>query len=404
MIEIQENRTLIVVDDEPETLKGYLDFLSPRSTPSSERLSSSRSKSKNAEPSVQSAGPLPGESFRVLQALTGEEAVRIVQQEMAAGRRVAAGFFDVKLGAGMDGLSTIRAIHQLDPELHFTIVTAYHDRSVDEIQNLFGAQCKDQWDYLNKPFTQGEILQKARQMIAAWNRRMKLELLHRQLLQAERMAAIGQVARGIGHEFGNILLRVIGKTDLALMETNTDKIHEHLKVVMRAADRAAVIVRNLQTFSKAEPNLKPARIEAAVEEALGLISHELVKSGIQIQKNISPTLDVQLDSGALIQVFLNLIINALHAMPNGGQLTITVGTRDGGVFASFQDTGTGIPPEVLPRIFDFAFTTKGNRGSGLGLSVSRELVEAQGGKISVKTEVGSGTEFTIWVPKETKHG
>ena len=93
-------------------------------------------------------------------------------------------------------------------------------------------------------------------------------------------------------------------------------------------------------------------------------------------------------------------------MPKGGHLTVTVeeaigpepGGTQKGVAARVADTGTGIPPEVLPRIFDFAYTTKGDRGSGLGLSVSREIVEAHGGKILVKTEVGKGTEFTVWLP------
>lgn len=407
----EENRTLIVVDDEPETLKGYLDFLSAKSADSSARKSS-RTK---AEGAPAARGLQPGESFRVLQAATGEAAIDLVRSELAAGRRVAAGFFDVKLGPGLDGLATIRAIRELDRDIHFAVVTAYQDRTVDEIQDLFGEECKDQWDYLNKPFSQGEILQKARQMVAAWNRRVELEQLQRGLVQSERMAAIGQVARGIGHEFGNILLRVMGKTDLALREQDPAKIHEHLKTVMRASERAAVIVRNLQSFSKAEPSLKRGRVDAAVEEALGLISHEYAKSGIQLIRDVKPTPEVQLDSGALIQVFLNLLVNAIHAMASGdgqAKMTVSVGSMPDpsplrlgdGVFISFRDTGTGIAPEHLSRIFDFAFTTKGNSGSGLGLSVSRGIVEAHGGSLTVQTEVGKGTQFTVWLPKERHHG
>ena len=398
---LEQNRTLLIVDDEPETLKGYADFLTPREAQAARK--SSRAKADAAAPS---SGPSPGERYTLLAAKSGEEAVELVKQELAAGRRVAAGFFDVKLEGGMDGLATIAAIKALDKDLHCVVVTAYHDRSVEEINQLFGEDFKDQWDYLNKPFTQGEIVQKARQMVAAWNRRRQVEAINAQLVRSERLAAVGQVARGVGHEFGNILLRIIGKTDLALMEKDVTKIHDHLKVVMTAAERAGTIVRNLQSFSKAEPRMQSAPLSAPLEESLSLVNHELVKASVKLEKKFSETPPVKIDAGGLSQVFLNLFINAAFAMSKGGTLTVTLEQAPGpepggsakGVVARIADTGTGIPPEVLPRIFDFAYTTKGDRGSGLGLSVSREIVEAHGGKIWVKTELGKGTEFAVWLP------
>lgn len=400
---MEENRTLIVVDDEPETLKGYAEFLAPRESAPARKSS----RSAQSESPASQGGPSPTEKYNVLLAHSGEEALKIVESEHKAGRRIAAGFFDVKLEGGMDGLSTIAAIKKLDPEIHCVVVTAYHDRSVDEIHQLFGEEFKDQWDYLNKPFTRGEIVQKARQMVGSWNRRRKIEVMNRQLVQSERLAAVGQVARGIGHEFGNILLRIIGKTDLALMEKSSlEKIHDHLKVIMTAAERASVIVRNLQSFSKAEPVLRPGMIETAIDEALSLIGHELVRASVTVEKRYEASSEVELDTGGIAQVFLNLMINATHAMPDGGKLAISVSSAPGGVssvpgvLARVADTGIGIPPEVLPRIFEFAFTTKGDRGSGLGLAVSKEIVEAHGGTLTVKSEVGKGTEFSIWIPRK----
>jgi two-component system NtrC family sensor kinase len=402
---LEENRTLLIVDDEPETLKGYADFLTAREAPAARR--SSRSKGAE-EPQAAGSGPSAGERYNLLLAKSGEEALELVKKELAEGRRVAAGFFDVKLEGGMDGLATIAAIKALDKDLHCVVVTAYHDRSVEEINRLFGEEFKDQWDYLNKPFTQGEIVQKARQMVAAWNRRREVEAVHAQLVRSERLAAVGQVARGVGHEFGNILLRIIGKTDLALMEKDAAKIHDHLKVVMTAAERAGTIVRNLQSFSKAEPRFQVSSLTLPLDESLSLVNHELVKASVKLEKRYSQVPEVRMDAGGLSQVFLNLFINAAFAMSKGGgTLTVTLeaaqgpdpaGGRQKGVAARIADTGTGIPPEVLPRIFDFAYTTKGDRGSGLGLSVSREIVEAHGGRIWVRTEVGKGTEFTVWLP------
>jgi two-component system, NtrC family, sensor kinase len=269
---------------------------------------------------------------------------------------------------------------------------------VEEMGALFGPEFKDQWDYLNKPFTQGEIVQKARQMLAAWNRKREVEALHAQLVRSERLAGVGQVARGVGHEFGNILLRIIGKTDLALMEKDVAKVHAHLAVVMTAAERAGVIVRNLQSFSKTEPHFQFAPLTQPIEEALSLVSHELVKCSVKLEKDFAAKQPLRIDVGGLGQVFLNLFINATHAMPKGGTLSVSLRDADGGVVARVADTGTGIPEDVLPRIFEFAFTTKGDRGSGLGLSISREIVEAHGGRITVATEPGKGTEFQVWIP------
>lgn len=393
-----DNRTILVVDDEPATLEGYRAFLTPPETAKPARRSSRRAASESDDEGTQDR-----EEYRLLAASSGEEAIALVEKELSEGRQVAAGFFDVKLGSGIDGLQTIQRIRGLDPAIHCVVVTAYHDRTVQEINRLFGDEFKDHWDYLNKPFTEGEIIQKARQMVAAWNRRRQIEEMHAQLVRSERLAAVGQVARGIGHEFGNILLRIMGKTDLALMEKDVEKIHSHLQVVMTASERAGVIVKNLQSFSRTQPQYGIGPLHKPLEEAATLIQHELVKASLRFEKEFADCPPVRMDIGALAQVFLNLIINAVHATAPGGVIRLRVAAENSpsgkpGVAARVGDTGTGIPAEVLPRIFEYAFSTKGERGSGLGLAISRELVEAHGGEISVATTVGQGTEFRVWLP------
>ncbi len=400
----QENRTLLIVDDEPETLKGYQEFLT-----SNTQLTSAR-KSSRTHASVQASSVKSDKSdksdkdeYKILLASSGEEALDIFKNEQAQGKRIAAGFFDVKLEGGMDGLTTIQKVKELDPDIHCAVVTAYHDRTVDEINQLFGEEFKDHWDYLNKPFTQGEIIQKARQMVSSWNRQRQVELLHAQLVRSERLAGIGQVARGIGHEFGNILLRIIGKADLALMETDLEKVQNHLQVILKAAERAGLIVHNLQSFARTSPKPILSDFKAPIEEALVLVNHELTKNTVQVVKDFKPIPPLNIDVGAIAQVFLNLIINAVHAMPNGGTIHITLDQqlskdKKSGVVAKVADTGSGIAPEILPKIFDFAFSTKGDRGSGLGLSISKEIIESHGGLITVQTQLGKGTEFSVWLP------
>lgn len=394
---MEENRTILIVDDEPETLNGYAEFLGSGGQAKARRSSRSQS-AGNSAPSSST-----GEQYRLLMAASGEEAVKKVTEEIQAGGRIAAGFFDVKLGAGMDGLATILAIRKLEPGIHCAVVTAYHDRTVEEINQLFGEDFKDHWDYLNKPFTQGEIVQKARQMVSAWNRRRQLEAMHTQLVRSERMAAIGQVARGVGHEFGNILLRIMGKADLALLEKDPEKVKAHLQVVLSASERAGVIVRNLQSFSKFESNFQFARLSKPIEQAVSLINHELTKASVKLSKELRQDPDLRIDTGALGQVFLNLFINAIHAMPKGGTLQVTVDEEAGpaaapGVAVRVADTGSGIPKDALSRIFEFAFTTKGDQGSGLGLSISREIMESHGGTIEVESTSPQGTVFRLWLP------
>ncbi len=390
----QLNNSLLIVDDEPETLEGYKQFLTPTIASPVKRSSRINTESASSTPTANTTGP----EFELLLASSGEQALSLVQDRLKAGGQIAAGFFDVKMPGGMDGITTIREILKLDSSLRFSVVTAYHDRTVDELNTVFGENFKDQWDYLNKPFTQGEIVQKARQMVSAWNSEQREKILHAQLVKSERLAAIGQVARGVGHEFGNILLRIMGKTDLALMEQDVDKIKAHLQVVMSASDRASVIVRNLQSFTKSGPKYIEGYVSDALDEALSLINHEFIKFSVKIAKDFKSIPKVRIDMGGMGQVFLNLLINAVHAMPSGGEIKLTVTPLNGGVSVWVTDTGVGIPSDVLPRIFEFAFTTKGDRGSGLGLSISKEIVESHGGTIEVKTEENKGTQFEIWLP------
>jgi signal transduction histidine kinase len=176
---------------------------------------------------------------------------------------------------------------------------------------------------------------------------------------------------------------------------------------MSAAERAGIIVRNLQSFSKTQPQYSTARLDAPLEEAATLINHEMTKASLKLERDYQPVPEVRMDTGALAQVFLNLLINAVHATPAGGTVRLSVreeGDEKGtpGVAARVSDTGSGIPADVLPRVFEYAFSTKGDRGSGLGLAISKELVEAHGGRISVRTEAGKGTEFTVWLPKQAR--
>ncbi len=384
----ENNQRLLIVDDEKDIVQAYVDFLSPeeitvkRSSRSANKVSSSKT-----------------QNYQIFKAHSGAEAIAIFKSQFEKGERIAGGFFDVKMEGGIDGLQTIQELWKIDPDLHCTVVTAYHDRDVDDMDALFGERFKDQWDYLNKPFTQAEIIQKARQMIAAWNRKRNLEQTREQLIRSERMAAIGQVARAIGHEFGNILQAILGKADLALTEKDPAKLKDKLTTILQAAERGSLIVKNLRSFSKTTPEKKELLPSLAIEQTIGLLGHEMKKSSVEWIDRRSTTGTVFSNAGEIEQILLNLMINAIHAMPSGGKLEVGCSETSTQVQIWVKDTGTGISPDVLPNIFEYAFTTKGDKGSGLGLSISKEIAEKHNGSLSVQTALGQGTTFTLVIPK-----
>jgi len=208
---VKENRRILVVEDEPEIAKSYEAILVQNSTNVVPLRRSSRSQTTSEAPTMVPAG------YELVVVHHAPKALEAVRNAIQAGQPFAMGFFDVKLGPGIDGIELVRQIHEIDPEMYAVFVTAYNDRNVDSINTLLGPTMADKWDYLNKPFSEGEILQKARNAINLWNLRrqkndqkIKLAEANRRLHIGERMVSVAAVARGVGHEFGNILTQIIG--------------------------------------------------------------------------------------------------------------------------------------------------------------------------------------------------
>lgn len=215
-------------------------------------------------------------------------------------------------------------------------------------------------------------------------------------IQEERSEAVAKLAQGIGHEFGNILLRMVGKTDLAMMETDIQKIHAHLSVLMSATERATLIVRNLQAFSRSEVTLQPGSLGQVLDQAIETMGADIARYKVKVEKVWGKPPIVQLDPSALTQAFCNVILNGLQSMHQGpGTLTIKTESLDDGARVSIKDTGVGIEESALPHIFEFGFTTRGARGGGIGLSIAKRILVAHGATIEVKSKVGQGTEVLI---------
>lgn len=256
---------------------------------------------------------------------------------------------------------------------------------------------------------------------------------HRQLYQAERLASVGQLAAGVAHEINNPIgfirsnlstaqsyvqkfqglaeqvrssgnAALAGAWQAADLDFVLEDFHSLLQESVDGADRVARIVSDLKGFSN---------VDQAEEEIVDLndnirsacnVAANQINSRAKLKLTLGELPPLRCKAGHLSQVFLNLLLNAAQAMKERGEIHIQSGVENGQIIIRFSDNGCGIPPEVLPRIFDPFFTTRAvGSGTGLGLTVSRDIIVAHGGSIEVSSAPGAGTTFTIHLPLEREN-
>ncbi len=234
-------------------------------------------------------------------------------------------------------------------------------------------------------------------------RTQQIQEMQSVIIRSEKLASLGELAAGIAHELNNPLTGIVLHASIIEKDENlTPELKEDLKTITWEADRCARIVKNLLDFSrKTEPRKAMNNINDTIERALGLVEHLAAFQNIEIVREFSQDLpDLLLDPGQMEQVFVNMFVNASQAMADEGTLTLWTGLGDdgGSVVVRIRDSGSGISEENVGRIFDPFFSTKGARGTGLGLSVSYGIIEGHGGTIEVDSREGVGTTFTIRIP------
>ncbi len=252
-------------------------------------------------------------------------------------------------------------------------------------------------------------LQKTEGELTASNVELKnsiktLQKTQQQLLQSEKMASVGQLAAGVAHELNNPLGGILIYTSLLLENRARDALEtQDLELIKAETERCRNIVRGLLDFSR------QTRIEAAIVDVnkilastLGLVTQQAIFHNINLEKHLDPDLpQVFVDVGQIQQVLLNIILNAVEAMPEKGTLAITTAWDEEKhrVLLRIRDTGTGMPSEVIGKIFEPFFTTKPRgKGTGLGLSIAYGIIQRHKGDILVQSKVGEGSEFTIVLP------
>ncbi|MFB3897476.1 MAG: ATP-binding protein [bacterium] len=248
----------------------------------------------------------------------------------------------------------------------------------------------------------GELAQSFNRMAAKLLQNRQLEA---QLRLKDKLASLGQLSAGMAHEVRNPLSSI--KVSAELMQrkfAEGTQEFKQLQYIINDVDRMNTLIADFLTFAKPrEPNMVKCKVESIVDRTLALAHSQLIKKPYQIdwKNNTGPEDYISADANQIQQVFLNLILNACQAMPNGGTITITAyRTTMNGIPAlgiSFADQGVGIPEEVQSKIFDPFFTTK-EEGTGLGLAMVHQIIEAHKGKIELQSELNKGTIFTVYLP------
>ncbi len=243
-------------------------------------------------------------------------------------------------------------------------------------------------------------------LIYAFNKMVEeLDSRHEQLVQSRKLAAIGTFTSGIAHELNNPLNNISLTAD-SLLEEFDDlppaEAKEMILDIINQTGRASEVVKNLLDFSRAEsPPFNNLKIKDVIEKTYKLIENQLMLVGVKLTCNVPddlPTIKGNLHN--LEQVFLNLFLNSIQAMPDGGRIIIDAKEEPKGyIRVDVTDTGIGIKPEALEKIFDPFYTTKPvGRGTGLGLSIVYGIIKKHGGYVEVKSEVNKGTTFSIYLP------
>lgn len=247
-----------------------------------------------------------------------------------------------------------------------------------------------------------------------------LQRMQRQLVTSEKLAAIGELTAGVAHEINNPIAVIQGNLDVMrdILGEVADPVRKEIHLIDEQVNRIRIIVTKLLQFARPGEfagYVEEIDVGAVLVDCLVLAQHHLSKRAIAVGKDFSATRRVQINRHELQQVLINLIVNAVQAMPEGGSLTLT--TRDWrdekdeeddtgqakGVCIGVRDTGQGIRPEDVARIFDPFFTTKKTEGTGLGLSISHSLIKRYGGNITVESQIGNGAEFTVWLLAEPEY-
>jgi two-component system, NtrC family, sensor kinase len=427
------NRRVLIVDDNRGIHDDYRKVLAKTNAPLQELVKAEAALFADA------VGDPERVNFELTSAFQGKEAWELVKKAVEQQRPYALAFVDIRMPPGWDGLETAAHLWQTDPELQLVICTAFSDYTWNQIHQRIGQT--DRLLILKKPFDSMELIQLASTLTQKWNlnrlaksrfddlekivaerthelQKAYKDLKHSQerLLLQERLAAVGQLAAGVAHEFNNIMTVIRGYSSLLLSESGLPlEAIDGLQEIRKSAERAANLTHQLLTFSRKQV-MRPRQLElnSVLDHMTGLLQRTAGEGIIIKIKHAREDLRFQGDLSMIEQLLINLVRNAHDAMPKGGSIEITtrlVRSEDQapschpearpGTFVELDisDAGCGMDTAVRTRLFTPFFTTKEiGQGVGMGLAVVYGIVKQHHGWIEVESELGLGSVFRLFLP------
>ncbi len=239
----------------------------------------------------------------------------------------------------------------------------------------------------------------------------QIDVLKQQLAQAQRLTALGELVGTTTHEFNNVLMTILNYAKMGTRHKDAPTRDKCFEKILASANRAATITNTVLGMARnRSAGQEPTDLTKLVENTLLLLEREMNKYRVVVEKSFQQIPQAYVNGNQIQQVLLNLLINARQAMPNGGRLWIKLlhDAENDMIDLVVRDNGCGIPADKLPKIFESFYTTKkgpdasGKGGTGLGLSMCREILESHHGRIRVDSTVGKGTAFTLKLPTVTK--
>ncbi len=350
-----------------------------------------------------------GHEFALLLADSGPAALEILAEQP-----VAVLLADQRM-PGMTGVDLAQRVLELYPEVVRVIITAYSDleATVDAINRAHVNR------FIKKPWTREELVAVMRESVSAYQQSQLIKQLRERLTQLDRAAAIGIMSSSIAHDLRQPLacitpsVAALKKEMASLLETTVspryaqDRLHSMQEVVDRLASGVSNLSRVsstlLESLRSARSPTRRLDLRRVVESALTITRSTLI-TGARLEVELpDEPLEIEGSEGRLLQLLVNLLLNAAQAIAPGAPLRNRIGIRVVGtaerIILSVDDTGCGIPPENMAKLFTPFFTTKGSAGTGLGLAICRQVVEEMGGTIHVESKPEEGTRFVASFPR-----
>jgi len=307
--------------------------------------------------------------------------------------------FIEQIRKGSPGTSFIftSALPYIDPRLRGEDVVAIIDKPFGLEELLLALDRAREWCKLQDE--RKHLLQELAQASG------QLEKLRQELMEYQRLATVGRLSAGGAHEIKNLLgiINVSAHYLRKRIGESDEKVQKHLDTITRQVARCNRIVLSLMSLSKPlAGEEQKCDLRQILDEVLLLLEHQLAMHQIRVSKEYEGKIYlVKGEPNDLKHVFINLVLNAQDAMPEGGEVRVRIAQEGAWVRADVEDTGCGIPEEYLDKIFERFFTTKTGKGTGLGLAICKEIIESYGGKIEVTSKLGEGSKFSVFLPALT---